>query len=69
MPVSHWARYKLLIHTQNAPSGQPEHWLLRKQTVGHFSLTASVADIDVVKAAATASTKGNRIVREDVILL
>jgi uncharacterized protein YjiS (DUF1127 family) len=67
-PVSHWAKYKLLILTQNASSGQPEHWLERKQTVRQLSLTSSVADIDVVKAAATASTKGKRIDREDVIL-
>jgi hypothetical protein len=44
------------------------HWRLIKQTVGQLSLTASVADIDVAKAAATASTKGKRIVREDVTM-
>lgn len=60
--MSHWARYKPLILTQSAPSAQPEHWLLRKQTGGQPSLTASVADIDVAKAV-TASTKGKHIVR------
>ncbi|KIK45374.1 hypothetical protein CY34DRAFT_541846 [Suillus luteus UH-Slu-Lm8-n1] len=65
-PVSHRAQCKLLMLTQSVASPQPEHWRLIKQTVGQLSLTASVADIDVAKAAATASTKGKRIVREDV---
>jgi hypothetical protein len=50
---------------QSAPSAQPWHWLLKKQTVGQFSLTASVADIDVVRTA-RASTKGKRIVCEEM---
>lgn len=36
------------------------------QTAGQFSLTTSVADIEAVKAATTTSTKGKRIVREDM---
>ncbi|KAG2341799.1 hypothetical protein BDR05DRAFT_990737 [Suillus weaverae] len=58
-----------VAYKEDLPRRPSEHWLRSKQMTGQPSSTASVADIDAVKEATTASTKGKRIVRDDILLL
>ncbi|KAG1872241.1 hypothetical protein F4604DRAFT_1768101, partial [Suillus subluteus] len=70
-----WAskvKYTVLMLTQ-IESPQPVQSISRKHIIRQGSLvgsgSGSVADIDVVKAATTASTKGKCIVREEILLI